>query len=99
MQRLPPHLIYHRFNDLGIAVPDVENAESAKAVDVLLAVDVAIGVRTCIRPLDDRGRAFGGRCFAILQETGIDVVAKRLDGFARDPSRVLRSDLRLGDQF
>lgn len=76
MQRLAAQLIGYRFNDFGIAVADVEDAESAQAVEVDASGYVAIGVRSGIRPLDDRaGAARVGR-LAIFEESRIDVIAK-----------------------
>jgi len=47
-------LFHHRFDDFRIPVADVEYAESAQAVDVLFAGDVAVGIRPGVLPLHDR---------------------------------------------
>ena len=57
VQRLPVELSLDGAYDFGMAVTDVENPESAQAVDVLSAVDVAVAVRSRVGPLDDRGGA------------------------------------------
>ena len=93
VQRLAAQLIGHGLDDFGIAMTDVEDAEAAQAIDVRAPGDVAIGVRSGVGPLDDgAGVACVGR-FAVFEKARIDVVAKRLDGFARDPRRFVRRDL------
>ena len=59
---------------------DVEDAETAEAVDILSAVDVAVGVRTCVRPFDRGDRVLDRGRFAILEKAGIDVIAETFDG-------------------
>ena len=81
-----------------MTVSDVEDAEAAEAVEVLAAVDVAIGVRPGVRPLDDGAGAADVAGFAVFQEARVDVIAETLDGFARDPAGVVGRDLRLGDE-
>ena len=91
VQRLPAQLIAHRFDDLGMAMPDVKDAEAAQAVQVLAPVYVAVGVGPGIGPFDDRaGLARVGR-FAVFEKSGIDVVAERVDRFASDPRRFVGS--------
>jgi hypothetical protein len=65
-------------------VTDVEDAESAEAIDVLAAVHVGEDVAV-IRPFD--GGRSGLTCgrFAIVEKTGVDVIAKPFDGFVDDP--------------
>jgi hypothetical protein len=99
VERLTAKLIAYRAHDLGMAMADVEDAEAAQAIDVGAAGNVAIGVRPGIGPLDDRFRARDVRRLAIFKESGIDVVAERLDGFARDPRRIGGRDLRFADQL
>jgi hypothetical protein len=98
VQRLAPHLIGDGFDDFGIAMPDVEDAEAAQAVDVGASGNVPKRIWSGIRPLDDGARAPRIGRFAILQKSGIDVVSERLDGFFRDPRRFRRRDLALFDQ-
>jgi hypothetical protein len=98
VQRLPAQLIHHRFDDFRIAVADVEDAEAAQAVDVFAPGDVAICVRAGVGPFDDRFGFVGVARFAILEEAGIDVLAKRLDRFMRDPACLFGGDLRRFDQ-
>jgi hypothetical protein len=81
-----------------MAVPDVENAEAAETVQILTTVDVAIGIRPGVRPLDDGARAARVAGLAVFQESGVDVVAESIDGFASDPAGVVVRDLRLGDE-
>ena len=79
-------------------VTDVENPETAEAIDILATVDVGEDV-AAIGPLD-RGveRALRAR-FAVREKTRVDVVAKAVDGLADDPIR-LRAIDRLGmDEF
>jgi hypothetical protein len=78
---------------------DIEDAEPAETIDVFFAVDVAIRIGARIRPFHDGCGAIRRSGFAIFQEAGIDVIAKRLDRFARNPSGILRRDVRLGDEF
>lgn len=91
--------MHDRIDDFRIAMPDVENAETAEAIDVLFAVDVAIRIRACIGPFDGCGSVVDGRGLAVLEKSGIDVIAKRLNGFARDPSRFVLCDLGFSDKF
>jgi hypothetical protein len=68
-----------------VTVADVEDPEAAETIDVLAAVDVREDV-TGIAPFH-RGtveRAFVAG-FAVLEKSGIDVIAKTVDGFANDP--------------
>jgi hypothetical protein len=88
-----------RVDDLRISMADVEDAETAEAVDVLAAVNVAVRIGAGIGPFDDGGRMVDGRRLAVFQEPRIDVIAKGLDRFARDPLRVLRRDLLFADEF
>ena len=81
-----------------MAVPDVEDAESAEAIDVFAA---ATSVKTL--PESDHSTAassvpFGAR-FAVFEETGVDVIAKRFDRFAHDPIRLRAIDRGGGDEF
>jgi len=98
VQRLAPQLIGDGFDDLRMAVADVEDAESAQAVDVFAAVDVAIGVRPGVGPFDDGAGALEVAGLAVFEEARIDVIAETLDGFAGDPARVLGRDVRFGNQ-
>jgi hypothetical protein len=98
VQRLAPHLVDHGFDDFGIAMADVEDAEPAQAVDVGASGDVAIRVRARIRPFDDRAGVPRIGRLAILQKSGIDVLLERVDRFARDPLRLGGRDLVLLDQ-
>ena len=99
MQRLAPQLIHHRFDDFRMPVPDVEkNTESAQAVQILASVHVAIGVWSGVGPLDDRTGAREVAGLAVLQKSGVDVVAETVDGLAGDPGRIVGGDLRLADE-
>jgi hypothetical protein len=81
-----------------VAVPDVEDPEAAETIDVLAAVDVGEDVAR-IRPFDRRVERALGAGLAVLEETGVDVIAKAVDGFADDPIGLLAID-RLGvDEF
>jgi hypothetical protein len=76
-----------------MAVPNVEDAEAAETVDVFATVHVGEDVAR-VAPLDgcvERSLRTG---FAIFEETGIDVVAKTVDGFADDPIRLRAIDRR-----
>jgi hypothetical protein len=96
VQRLAPHLIDHRFDHFRVAVTNVEDAEPAQTIDVFFAVDVAIGIRARIGPFDDRCCALRRGRFTVLEKARIDVIAKRFDRFARDPSCVIRRNRRFG---
>src|SRR5579863_1246463 len=98
MQRLPPQLVHDGFDDFRMAMPDVENTETAETVDVFAAADVAIRIRPGVGPFDDGLGAFDGAGFAILEKTGVDMLAKCVDCLARDPARLVRSDLRQRDE-
>jgi hypothetical protein len=92
-------LIGDGFDDFWIAMADVEDAEAAQTVDVRASRNVAIRVRSRIRPLDDRsGAARVGR-LAILEKAGVDVISERLDRFACDPRRLGLRYLALFDQL
>ena len=78
---------------------DVEDAESAQAVDVGATGDVAVRVRSRIGPLDDDAGILRVGGFTIFEKAGIDVVSKRVNGFARDPRRLVRRDLVLFDEL
>jgi hypothetical protein len=99
VERLAAKLIAYRADDLGMAMADIEDAEPSEAIEVRAAGNVAIGVWPGIGPLDDRFRALGVRRLAIFKKSGVDVIAERLDGFARDPRRVGGRDLGLADQL
>jgi hypothetical protein len=76
-----------------MAMSDVEDAESTQTVDVFAAVHVGEDVAG-IAPLDrcvERSLRTG---FAIFEKTGVDVVAKTVDGFADDPIRLRAIDRR-----
>ena len=99
MQRLATELRRYGSDNFRIAVANVENAEAAQAVEIRASSDVAIRVQSRVGPFDNRaGTMFIGR-FAIFQESGIDVLAKRLDRFARDPFGLGRTNLGLFDQL
>ena len=72
---------------------DVEDAEAAETVEVGATGNVAIGVRPGVGPLDDRAGATRIGRLAVLQESGIDVIAKRLDRLAGNPFRLGRADV------
>jgi hypothetical protein len=91
-------LIHHRFDDLRVAMADVEDAEAAQAIEVLSPVHVAVRVRSGVGPLDHRARTLDVAGFAVLEKPRVDVLAETVDGLARDPTRVLGRDLRLGDE-
>jgi hypothetical protein len=68
-----------------VTVADVEDPEAAETIDVLATVDVREDV-TGVAPFH-RGavqRAFRAR-FAVFEKSGVDVIAKAVDGFADDP--------------
>ena len=97
VQRLARELVLNGFHDFRLAMSDVEDAETAQAIDVLASVDVAIRVRARVRPFDDRGCAVRIRRFAVEKKTRVEMVAKRLDGFFGYPARFRRVDRGLGD--
>jgi hypothetical protein len=76
-----------------MAMADVKDAETAEAVDVLAAVHVGEDVAG-VAPLDGRVERPLRAGFPVLEETGIDVVAKPVDGFADDPIRLRAIDRR-----
>jgi hypothetical protein len=81
-----------------MAVAAVEDAEPAQTVDVLAAAHVGENVAR-IGPLDGGvERAFCAR-FAVFEEAGVDVIAKRFDRFADDPIRLRAIDRGGGDEF
>ena len=71
---------------------DVENAESAEAVEVLLAHHVAVAVWACVAPFDHGACAvdFGG--LAVFQKSRVDVIAEIFHRFPGDPSRLFGAD-------
>ena len=98
MQRLSFELRLDGVDDFRVPVPDVEDAEAAEAIDVLVAVDVAVTVRTGVGPFYGGRRTVDRRGLAVFEKARIDVVAKVLDGFTRDPRGVFRRDRRLFDE-
>ena len=72
---------------------DVEDSEAAQTIDVFAPVDVGEDVAG-VAPLD-RGveRSLCSPLF-IFEETGIDVIAKRVDGLADDPIGLRAIDRR-----
>jgi hypothetical protein len=92
-------LIEERLDDFRVPMPDVENPETAQTVEVLAAVDGAEGVGPGIGPFYNRGSMLQVGRLAILEKPGIDVIAERGDGFARNPFRFFRCDLALRDQL
>lgn len=98
MQRLAFELRFDGPDDFGVAMSDVEDAEAAEAIDILFSVDVAIAVRTGVGPFDGGRSAVDRRRLAVLEKARIDMVAKVVDGFARDPRGVFRRDRRLFDE-
>ena len=77
-----------------MTVPDVEDTESTKTIDVLATVHIGERI-TRIGPLDGSvERALSAR-FSISEKTRVDVIAKAFNGFADDPIR-LRAIDRLG---
>jgi hypothetical protein len=81
-----------------MAVSDVENAETAEAVEVLFAVDVAISVGSGVGPFDGRGGVLDRRRFPVLEESRIDVISEVLNCFACDPRGLFRRDRRRLDK-
>jgi len=78
-------------------MPDVENPKAAETVDVFLAGDVAVAVRSGVFPLDDGRRAIDVRGFAVFEKSGIDVVAKVVDRLANDPIALVGRDAVFGN--
>jgi hypothetical protein len=74
-------------------VTDVEDAESAEAIDVFAAVHVGEHVAV-IRPLDGGRAGLPRGRFAIFEKTGVDVIAKPFDGLADDPVGLRAIDRR-----
>ena len=73
---------------------DVEDSEAAQTIDVFAPVDVGEDVAG-IAPLDGGGAKCSLRtAFAVREETGIDVIAEPVDGFADDPIRLRAIDRR-----
>lgn len=96
MQWLAPQLIGHGFHYFWVAVSHVENTESAQAIDILAAVDVAVTGWTGIGPFNNRRGLFCRSSFAVLEKTGVDMVAKGGNGFTGDPRSIYRRDLCFG---
>jgi hypothetical protein len=74
VQGLAPQLVGHRLHDLGVTVPDVENAESAQTIQVLATRHVTVRIGPGIRPLDYGRSAIGVGCLAVFEKSGINVV-------------------------
>jgi len=98
VQRLSFELRAHRRHDSGMPVADVENSESAKTIDVLAAVDVGDRV-AAVGPLDGGVERPLRTGLAVGEKSGIDVVAKALDGFADDPIGLRTIERLGGDEF
>jgi hypothetical protein len=79
-------------------VTEVEDAEAAEAVDVLAAVDVREDVAR-VGPLDGGVERALSAGVSVLEETGVHVVAKTVDGLAHDPIRLRAIDRRGVDEF
>lgn len=94
MQRLPVELRLDGGDDFRMAMTHVENAETAEAVDVFAALDVSVTVGAGITPFNDGAGAVYLRCFPVFQKSGVDVIAKVFNCFARDPRRLFGGDLR-----
>lgn len=77
---------------------DVEDAEAAQTIYIFAAGDVLIGIWSRIGPLDDGAGALRVRRLAILEEAGVDVIAKPIDRLARDLLSLVGRDLALRDQ-
>jgi hypothetical protein len=99
VQRLSLELGFDGGDNFRIAVTDVENAETAQAIDVFFAVHVAIAVRARIRPFDRSGGVVDARGFAVFEEARVDVIAEVFDRFARNPRGIFRRDRRLFNQI
>ena len=93
VQSLPFELCAHRSDHLGMAVPDVEDAEAAEAVDILATAHVGEDVAG-VAPLDGSIEASHRTGLPIFEETRVDVVAKAVDGFADDPFGLRAIDRR-----
>jgi len=76
-----------------VPVSDVEDAEPAQTIDILASVDVGEHVAVIGKLDGGIERAFGTR-LAIFEKTGIDVVAKTVDGLAYDPGGLRPIDRR-----
>ncbi len=99
VQRLTSELGSYGGNDFRIAVPDVEDPESAEAIDIFFARNVAIAIWSGVGPLDRGGGVLDRRCFPVFEKAGIDVIAETVDGFPRDPLRILRCNGGRFDEF
>lgn len=98
VQRFTIELRRDRLHDFRMAVADVKNAEAAQTIDIFLTVDVAIRVGSRVGPLHGGRRILKRRRFAVLEESGVDVIAEAGERFPGDPCSVGRIDLRLIDQ-
>lgn len=97
MQWLAAKLIADGFDDFGIPMTDVEDAEAPQTIDVGPSGNVTIRVRSGVRPFDHRAGAMRIGRFAVLEKAGINVVAKRVDRLVRNPRSLLRSYVGLFD--
>ncbi len=97
MQRLTIELRAHGCDHFGMAVSDVEDAEPAETIDVFAAVDIREDV-TAVGPLDGRIERALRTGLAVLEKSGIDVIAKPIDGFADDPIGLRAIDRRGVDE-
>ena len=93
MQRLAIELRANRIDDLRMPVTDVEDAEAAEAIDIFAAVDVREDV-AAVGPLDGRIERALRTGLAVLEKSGVDVIAKPVDGFADDPIGLRAIDRR-----
>ena len=96
MKRLALKLIGDGLDDLGVAVADVEDAVAAQKIEVLLPVDVLEAVRAVFPVHRD---VFRGHRFAVLENTGVDVVGVVSRRLLRDPGLVLLGQFGLGHQI
>jgi len=87
---LAAQLVLYRGDDFRVAVTDVEDAEATQTVDIVTSVEIAVGVRTGIGPLDDRAGLSNVAGLAVFQKARVYMVAKRLNRLFGDPARLLR---------
>jgi hypothetical protein len=76
---------------------DVENPQTAQAVEIPASADGAEGVGPGIGPFYNRGGTLQVGRLAGFEETRIHVIAERGDRFAGDPGCVSGSDFALRD--
>jgi hypothetical protein len=73
-------------------VPDIENAEAPKAIDILVTLNVTVAVWPRVAPFNNGAGAVYLCGFPVFEESRIHVIAKVFNRFARDPRRLFGRD-------